>query len=224
VPAEAYSLVLAGALLTITLNPLAFSLVAPMEDWLQRRPQLVALLERPRAGFDIAPSPKASEGLRGHVVLVGFGRVGRRIGYALERANIPYVVVERNQNTVEALRKRGIPAVFGDAARPGILDHVRLEYAQLLVVASPDPYHARAIVEVAKRLHPGIEISARAHSEAGQRFLENLGVDHAFMGERELALSMAHHTLMRMGRTDDEADETVNSMRMTSAMPSQWQT
>jgi CPA2 family monovalent cation:H+ antiporter-2 len=90
----------------------------------------------------------------------------------------------------------------------------------LLVIASPDPYHARAIVEVAKKIQPGIEIAARTHSEAGQRFLEQLGVDRAFMGERELALSMAHHSLMRMGRTDDEADATVDAMRRaTMAMP-----
>jgi CPA2 family monovalent cation:H+ antiporter-2 len=107
--------------------------------------------------------------------------------------------------------------VFGDAARPGILDHVHLDTARLLVIASPDPYHARAIVDVAKKLNPDVEIAARTHSEAGQKFLEERGVDRAFMGERELALSMAHHTLMRMGQTDDEADETVDAMRRLTA-------
>ena len=152
------------------------------------------------------------------MVLIGFGRVGRRIGYALEREHIPYVVVERNQNTVEALRGRGVAAVFGDAARPGILDHVHLHTARLLVIASPDPYHARAIIETAKRMRPELEIAARTHSESGQKFLEELGVHRAFMGERELALSMAHHTLMRMGRTDDEADATVDAMRRATSL------
>ncbi|MGH7636177.1 MAG: NAD-binding protein, partial [Gemmatimonadaceae bacterium] len=216
-PAEANSLILAAALLTITLNPVAFSAIPVIERWLQRRPRLMARLESARTEGDTSPADAQTASMRDHVVLVGFGRVGRRIGYALERAGIPYVAVERDQNTVEALRKRGIPAVFGDAARQGILDHVHLDTAKLLVIASPDPYHARAIVDVAKRLNPHVEIAARTHSEAGQKFLEERGVERTFMGERELALSMAHHTLTRMGQTDDEADDTVDAMRRLTA-------
>ena len=177
----------------------------------------MARLETQRTEIETALTDEQAAAVRDHVVLIGFGRVGRRIGYALERAGIPYIAVERDQNTVEALRKRGIPAVFGDAARPGILDHVHMDTAKLLVIASPDPYHARAIVDVAKKLNPGVEIAARTHSETGQKFLEERGVDRAFMGERELALSMAHHTLMRMGQTDDEADDTVDAMRRMTA-------
>ena len=216
-PAEANSLILAGALLTITLNPVAFSTIPLIERWLQRHPALSARLE-PRPDLELSPVAAQTAAMSDHVVLVGFGRVGRRIGYALERSGIQYVAVERDQNTVEALRKRGIPAVFGDAARPGILDHVHIETAKLLVIASPDPYHARAIVDIARKLAPGIEIAARTHSEAGQKFLEERGVHRAFMGERELALSMAHHTMMRMGRTDDEADATVDAMRRATSL------
>jgi CPA2 family monovalent cation:H+ antiporter-2 len=213
-PAAANSLILAGALLTISLNPLAFAIVGPLERWLNRHPRLMAFLERPDRDVIVAPPRRTA--MSGHVVLIGFGRVGRRIGNALERERIPFVVVERDQNSVEALRARGIPAVFGDAARPGILDHVDLETARLLIVASPDLYQARAIVDVAKKSRPDIETAARTHSESGQKFLEGLGVHRVFMGERELALSMAHHALMRMGRTDDQADATLDAMRVTS--------
>jgi CPA2 family monovalent cation:H+ antiporter-2 len=213
-PAEANSLILAGALLTISLNPVAFGIVAPLERWLNRHPRLMALLERP--GKDVIVAPSRRTHMSGHVILIGFGRVGRRIGSALERERIPFVVVERDQNSVEALRARGIPAVFGDAARPGILDHVDLETARLLIVASPDLYQARAIVDVARKTRPDIETAARTHSESGQKFLEGVGVHRVFMGERELALSMAHHALLRMGRTDDQADATLDAMRMTS--------
>ena len=83
----------------------------------------------------------------------------------------------------------------------------------MLVIASPDPYHARRVIEISKEINPKIEIAARTHSEQMQGYLEKLGVHRAFMGERELALSMAHHTLMKMGRTDDEADATVDELR-----------
>jgi CPA2 family monovalent cation:H+ antiporter-2 len=216
-PAEANSLILAGALLTITFNPVAFSGVGPIERWIQRRPRLMSMLESARTEAALQPHDNRAEGLQGHVVLIGFGRVGRRIGFALERAGIPYVTIDRDQNTVEALRRRGIPAIYGDAARPTFLKHGHLETARLLVIASPDPYHARAIVEAARKTKPDLEIASRTHTEASQRLLEDLGVHRVFMGERELAHSMAHHALMRMGRTDDQADATVEELRRHTA-------
>ena len=215
-PADANNLVLAGALVSITLNSAVFSGVDPLARRLQRMPWLVRLeravpVPEPRVG-------PGTDAIADHVVLVGYGRVGRRIGDALEDADIPFIVVERDHAAVEILWKRGVRAMFGDAARPGILDHVHLPAARLLVLATPDPYHARAVIEHARRINPGIRVSARTHSEAGQRLLEDLGVERAFMGERELALSMAHDTLMRMGRSDDEADATVNAMRRATSL------
>ena len=218
-PPEANSLVLAGAILSITLNSATFGLVVPLAQWIQRRPRLAAQLDRleaPDAAPAVAQAPSAS--LSDHVVLIGYGRVGRRIADALERALVPFVVVERDHTIVESLWKRGQHAVFGDAARPGILAHVGLDRARLLVIATPDPYHARAVIEHARRASPTIHISARTHSEAGQKLLEELGVERAFMGERELALSMAHDTLVRVGRSDDEADATVDAMRRVTSL------
>jgi CPA2 family monovalent cation:H+ antiporter-2 len=207
---EARSLILAGAILSITVNPIVIRAAGVIERWLQKRPSLLARLEPTEEPFDADHGLPA---LSNHVVLIGYGRVGRRIGDALTTAGIPFIVVERDRVAVEALRKHRVPAIFGDAARPGILDHVHLETAKLLVIASPDPYHARRVIEVSKAINPRIEIAARTHSEQMQEYLEKLGVNRAFMGERELALSMAHHTLMRMGRTDDEADATVHELR-----------
>ena len=214
-PEEGRSLILAGAIISITINPIIIRAAGSIERWLQKNPALLAKLEPAEEPFD------AEHGLppvSNHVVLIGYGRVGRRIGDALTDAGVPFMVVERDRVTVDNLRKRWIPAIFGDAARPGILDHVHLDTAKLLVIASPDPYHARRVIEIAKEINPTIEIAARTHSEKMQEYLEQLGVNRAFMGERELALSMAHHTLMRMGRTDDEADATVEELRRKTSL------
>ena len=214
-PEDARSLVLAGAIVSITVNALVIRGATGIERWLQRHPALLARLE-PRE-----PAVDADHGLpalQHHVVLIGFGRVGRRIGDALMSAGIPYMVVERDRVAVDALRKRDVPAIFGDAARPGILDHCYLESARMLVVASPDPYHTQRVVELAKLINPTIDIAARAHSEKMEDFFRGIGVQRAFMGERELALSMAHYTLMRMGRTDDEADDTIEAMRRKTSL------
>jgi K+:H+ antiporter len=208
---EARSLILAGAILSITVNPLVFRAANFVQAWLEARPALLARLEPRQEPVDADHGTPGT--LRDHVVLIGYGRVGRRIGDALSAAGISYIVVERDRVAVDRLRARGVPAIFGDAARPGILDHVHLDVARLLVIASPDLYQAQRVIEIAKVANPSLFISARTHSEAAQQHLESFGVGRAFMGERELALSMAHHALMQMGRTDDEADATVDAMR-----------
>jgi CPA2 family monovalent cation:H+ antiporter-2 len=214
---EARSLILAGAIISITVNRFVFSAATAIEKALEERPALLARLNPVEPAIE--PDPHLHEGsLKHHVVLIGYGRVGRRIGDALTVAHIPYVVVERDRIAVDGLRARDIPAVFGDAARPGIIDHVGLETARLLVIASPDPYQARRVIEIARSRNPNLHIAARTHSEQGQLFLETLGVDRAFMGERELALSMAHYSLVHMGRTDDQADEAVDEMRRLTGL------
>ena len=215
-PEQARSLILAGAILSIVVNPILLRAMTALERWILGRPWLVAVFDR--APQFVAPAPAETEMLRDHVVLIGYGRVGRRIGDALGASGIPYIVIERDQQTVETVRARGIPALFGDAARPGLLDHVHLERALMLVIASPDPYHTQRVIEIARAINPQIHTAARTHSEAGQQFLESKGVDRAFMGERELALSMAHYTLVTMGRTDDEADATVDAMRRVTSL------
>ena len=154
-PAEAHNLVLAGAILSITLNPFVFNAVDPIRRWLA--PRLGAWSQR--------VSPEEAEpgvpALSGHAVIVGYGRVGGAIGDALERAGIPYAVVEQDRLTVEEARSRGIVAVYGDAARPGILAHASPAGARLLVIASPNPFEARQVIEIARALNPGIDIVVR---------------------------------------------------------------
>jgi CPA2 family monovalent cation:H+ antiporter-2 len=209
-------LILAGSLISIVVNPLVFRAATGVERWLEQRPHTMTFLERIDDSLEtVVPDQSV---LHGHVVLIGYGRVGRRIGDALRRDDIPYVAVDRDRAAIQKLRNEGIPAVFGDAARPGILDHVHLENARLLVVASPDPYQARRVIEIARQLNPAIEIAARTHSEGAEGYLQDRGVTRTFMGERELALSMAHYALMRMGRTDDEADDTIEAMRRHTMM------
>ncbi|MBB4638127.1 YbaL family putative K(+) efflux transporter [Longimicrobium terrae] len=200
---EGHSLILAGALLSITINPLIFATVAPIEKWVRARPRIADLLERPAGELAELPADVHEEGLRDHAVLVGHGRVGAPVGEALAAEGIPYVVVEQNREEVEALRARGVPALFGDASRPGILHHAHLERARLLIVSAPDAFQARLILDHARKVNPGIDTVVRTHSDEERTHLEASGVGRAVVGERELALAMVRYAFSAFGVQGD---------------------
>ena len=132
-------------------------------------------------------------------MLVGYGRVGQRIGAALGEREIPFVVVEQNRDIVSDLRKRGLAAVRGDAADPRIAAQAHFGSARLLVIAVPDAFQARKIAETARALRPTLEMVARAHSDEEADLLRKETSGMVFMGEHELALGMARHVLERIG-------------------------
>ena len=209
---DGQSLILAGAILSITLNALLFDVVEPLAHWIGRRPRLVSALERPRPEPPAPPSVRPGA-LHDHAVIVGFGRVGGTIGRALEQTGVPFLAVETDREWVESLRARGLTVLSGDATRPGILEHAQVPRARLLVVATPGAYQTRRIIEHARRLNPGIAIVARTHSEAEQRWLERHGVAMAVMGERELALGMTRYALRALDVVPDEIEGVVQRLR-----------
>ena len=144
-------------------------------------------------------------------MIVGFGRVGGTIARAVDAAGMAYVAVEQDRERVEALRARGVPVLYGDAARAGTLERAGLAHARLLVVAAPDAYQARRVVELARRLRPDVAVVVRTHSDAERRRWLEAGVPMAVMGERELALGMTRHALRTLGVAADEADALVRA-------------
>jgi CPA2 family monovalent cation:H+ antiporter-2 len=200
-PAQGESLIVAGALISITLNPAAFA--AAGRAYRHRSGQ-----EAPPPGDEREESstPAATE-LSGHVILIGAGRVGRPIAGALSRHDVPFVVVEQRLELVAALRTDGVPVIFGDATRPDVLKRAHLESARLLVIATPDPYHARVVLDIAKRVNPGIGTIVRANSDTERAYLESRGVDWALVGERELAIGMVRRALESAGAEYDMATE-----------------
>jgi len=137
--------------------------------------------------------------LRAHTVLIGHGRVGGRVAAALGARGLPYVVVEADLDSAASLLKQSIPVVYGDAARPGVLEHAGIKDARLLVVTAPDAFQARAAIELARRVQPEIDIVVRTHSDSERLYLEEKNVGKAVMGEHELAEAMARYALERLG-------------------------
>ncbi|MDP3827888.1 MAG: NAD-binding protein, partial [Polaromonas sp.] len=143
------------------------------------------------------PASTEEKYLSRQVVLVGYGRVGRRIADALTAQHLPFVVVEQNREVVERLRSEGLMAVSGDAAEPVVLVQAHIANARMLVIATPDTLNVRQMVNTARTLNPEIEIVVRTHSEAEAKLLESENAGKIFLGEEELAQAMTRHVLER---------------------------
>ncbi len=168
-PHETRDLVLAGAILSIVINPLVFK-----------------LLVRPEP----AEEPVA---VSGHDVLVGYGRVGSWIGATLAKQGVRRIVIEASGDGLDQARTDGAEVVAGNAANPQILESAQLATARRLFVTAPEAFEAGQIIEQARAINPTLDIVARAHSDAAAEHLRELGATLVVMGEREIAERMLAH-------------------------------
>lgn len=196
-PQQGQSLILAGAILSIALNPLLFRAIEPAQAWIRARSQLAQALERPHDPLAVLPMTVELTRLTGQVVLVGYGRIGRRIGEALTAKGISFVVAEENREIVEQLRKSGIPAVSGNAADPNVLIQAHIHRARILLIATPDSLDVRRMIETARTVNPRIETIVRTHNEEQAALLEKENAGKIFLGEQELASSIIRYVLGR---------------------------
>jgi CPA2 family monovalent cation:H+ antiporter-2 len=197
-PKEGQNLILAGSLISIALNPLVSYAVEPLQRWIRSRSRLARFFEQTDDPLAILPMTFTSEQLTNHVVLVGYGRVGRRIAKALHERGMAYVVVDESRDMVESLRAQGLPAVAGDAVEPEVLIQAHIARAAMLIVAMPDAVRTCRMLEVARLLNPDIRSIARVHSDEESALLARESVGGVFFGEQELANAMIGNVDLQM--------------------------
>ncbi len=202
-PAEGMSLVLAGALISIAFNPIAFAAIVPFRNWMLKHSALARKYENRDDPFAELPRSTERKFLKGQVVLVGYGHVGQRIANALNEKDIPYIVAEQNRELVQDLRKQGKNAVSGDATDPSVLIQAHITNAAMLVIATPDPLNVRQMIDTARTLNPDIEIVLRTRSEDETELLRKDKIGTVFFGEEELAKNMTHYILDRFNTKTD---------------------
>lgn len=196
-PQEGMNLILAGAIISIAANPFIFNAMKPIGAWAVKHSRTVRKLEERVEPLAELPTATEDRYLKGQVILVGYGRVGKRIAEALDTQGIAYVVVDQNRERIEDLRGKGKAAVYGNAAEPVVLAQAHVLNAAMLVIATPDLLHVRQMVDVARRVNPGIEVVLRTHSEGEVQFLRSEKLGAVFFGEEELARGMTRHILER---------------------------
>ncbi|RWN30384.1 YbaL family putative K(+) efflux transporter [Mesorhizobium sp.] len=210
-PEQGRDLILAGAILSIVLNPLMFLAIDWMKPWLERRAGKTAPLDEakpigpatePGQLASVAapvkedgPPPKTA--LTGHSILVGYGRVGSLVGASLKETALPFLVIEDADKTLAKLRDDGIETVSGNAANSEVFAAANPEGAKLLILAIPNAFEAGQIVLRARAANPKINVIARAHSDAEVEHLKGLGADTVIMGEREIARGIVEVVLGR---------------------------
>lgn len=205
---DQYSLILAGALLSIMVNPLMFRAIPYVEAFLQRFPALWRLLDRHGPAFQ-PPAEKLAD----HVVVVGYGRVGEHIVTVLGYLGVPRLVVELDGGRVAEFEQQGIPTLFGDAANSEVLTHTGLERARALVVTVPDEAAAEIIVASAHEIAPQLPIIARAATTSGVTRLARLGARDVIHPELEGGLEVLRHTLLALGYPLLEVQQYADAVR-----------
>jgi CPA2 family monovalent cation:H+ antiporter-2 len=183
-------LVLAAALISILLTPFLFAAA----NWIyaHHEPPKKTPAETPAPPAPQTPTrePIPLSHLTGHVVLVGYGRVGSVVGAALTEAKVPLYVIESDEDIVEGLRKQGIEAIAGNAADPELAHAANYPAARCLLVAIPDGFEGGQVVEQAHAINPRLPIVARSHSEEETAHLKRHGAGKVIMGEHLIAYAM----------------------------------
>ena len=192
-PEQGRDLILAGAIISILLNPLLFAaLDHVLERREQRRVQVAEITETDTAREPIRPTRLAN-----HIVLVGHGRVGSAISAALRTKGVPLFVIEYNEDAVAALKTTGVETLSGNAADPELIATANLGGARCLLVAIPNAFEGGQVVQQARAINPKLLIVARAHSEAEIEHLKKHGADLVVMGEHEIAKAMLDNIFER---------------------------
>jgi CPA2 family monovalent cation:H+ antiporter-2 len=205
---DQYSLILAGAIVSITINPLMFRLVNPVERRLKQWPTLWRWMDQAHADI-----PVARETLREHVVIVGCGRVGRHIAEALGRLHIARIVVESDPTRLKKLHELGVPVLYGDASSSEILEHAGLATARALVITLPDDAAAMAVAMTAKKQAPNLRIVSRASTWDGARRLKAAGATDVVRPELEGGLEIVRRTLLDLDLRMTDVQRYVDIVR-----------
>lgn len=192
---EGQNLILAGALISITLNSFVFSAIEPIQKWIREDSSLARLLERSGDPLSMLPDEVSQDYLRDQVVMVGYGEVGRRITNTLMQDGIKVVIAEENREIVERLREKNIAAVSGVATEPSVLIQAHIQHARLLVLSPMDILDIHKIVDIAKTLNPEIQVLVCAESKEEAEVIRREKVGEVYYAKEEMAKNMSNHIL-----------------------------
>ncbi|HEY6171727.1 MAG TPA: NAD-binding protein, partial [Candidatus Kapabacteria bacterium] len=205
---EQYSLLLAGALISILVNPFLFKGLPYLERSMRKFKRLWDLVDRKHL-----PHLATIKSLTNHIVIVGYGRVGKHIVNTLNELGIPMLVIEFNASRLKLLDEIGVPYLYGDASNSDILIHAHLERAKAVIITLPSEVGAATAVSYAHSVAPKIPIIARTSSHKGAKTLIDYGAHKVVYPELVGAVEMMRQSLLTLGYETDEIEPFVDAIR-----------
>jgi CPA2 family monovalent cation:H+ antiporter-2 len=214
----------AASILSISLNPLLFRIVRPLEQHMRKRNGWWLRMEQrsdPGLVHEARHRADAPKERKHRAIVIGSGPVGRTLTRLLIDNEIDPVAIELNLDTVRELRRRGLRAVYGDATHADTLKQAGIEKADTLILSASGLHTSREIVRTAKELNPKIRVMARADYLREVEVLRAAGVQQAFSGEGEIALAMTTAILQELGASPEQIDRERDRVHTELGVPSQ---
>ena len=207
------SIGIAVTLLSLALSPLIFNAVLPFWRLLRNTTFKWSKINK----FFLPGEAKAleSENLKDHIIICGFGRVGSWVGKVFEEYQIPFVVVDYNQQVVNDLKDKGILVVYGDPTEPEVMEQVFIKGAKVIILAIPDRIAQETLIAYVQTVAPNVKIISRAHLDSDWERLKTLRVDKVVQPEFEAAVEIARSVLRAIGKPKEEISESIKRLRMS---------
>jgi len=218
-PEAGHHLLVATAMISITLNPMLFRNIDHVERWVRRRPLLWKALnaraDRRAAALNAGAAATIAEvpAEKPLAVIVGYGPVGRLVDALLRDAGLHTVIVEMNMDTVRSLTRAGRSAIYGDASRIEVLEQAGVGRAVHLILTLPHSAERAAIVLAARELNPQIEVTVRARYLREKDDLEHAGATKAIFEEGEAGIALARHVMRSRGVDPATVEKLLGAIR-----------
>jgi CPA2 family monovalent cation:H+ antiporter-2 len=204
---EAHNLLVACAIISITINPMLFRTIGWWERLFQRWPRLWQFMNRGAGRRETRVNEAAGELIerskKPMAVIIGYGPVGQAIDSILSGGELETVIVDMNMDTVQDLTKNGRAAIYGDAFNIEVM-HQALERATHLIISLPQSFNRTPLIATAKLINPDVKVFVRAHYLRERQELEQAGADAVCYEEAEAAVALARLVLFD-GGADPEA-------------------
>lgn len=211
--AQETSIGISVTLMTLIVSPILYDMVLPfwkkMKKLSTNRPFLSRIFSAGEK-HDVE-----TESYKDHIVICGYGRVGRWVGKALQSSNVPFVVVEYNQKVIQELVTSGIPALYGDPAEPEVLEAVGIRSSKAVILAIPDRIAQETLIAYVQTVAPDTKIISRVHQDVDWEKLKNLQVDKIVQPEFEAALAIVRSIFSSMGKSKEEISSVTKSLRLS---------
>ena len=202
---EETSIGIAVTLLTLTLSPILFGLTVPF--WRKVKKYKI-FTSGEKHNFD-------QNLFKDHIIICGYGRVGSWIGKALNEYEIPFIVVDYNQNVVQELKLNGTSVVYGDPTEPEVLEAVGIRGAKAIILAIPDRAAQEILITYVQTVAPAVKIISRAHHEEDWEKLRTLKVDKVIQPEFEAAIEIIRSILISRGKEKEEVSGLIRNLRVS---------